>query len=66
NRIEQMSMGQRNKVEVAKSLSLSAELYIWDEPLNYLDVFIHQQLEALLLYVMPAMVVFVHYAQFMK
>ena len=33
NRIEQMSMGQRKKVEVAKSLSQSAELYIWDEPL---------------------------------
>lgn len=39
NKIEQMSMGQRKKVELAKSLSQDAELYIWDEPLNYLDVF---------------------------
>ena len=66
NRIEQMSMGQRKKVEVAKSLSQSAELYIWDEPLNYLDVFNHQQLEALILSVKPAMLVIEHDAHFMK
>ena len=66
NRIEQMSMGQRKKVEVAKSLSQSAELYIWDEPLNYLDVFNHQQLEALILSVRPAMLVIEHDAHFMK
>lgn len=66
NRIEQMSMGQRKKVEVAKSLSQSAELYIWDEPLNYLDVFNHQQLETLILSVKPAMLVIEHDAHFMK
>lgn len=37
--IENMSMGQQKKVELAKSLSQCAELFIWDEPLNYLDVF---------------------------
>ena len=63
---DRMSMGQRKKVEVAKSLSQSAELYIWDEPLNYLDVFNHQQLEALILSVRPAMLVIEHDAHFMK
>jgi lincosamide and streptogramin A transport system ATP-binding/permease protein len=32
--IENMSMGQQKKVELAKSLSQCAELFIWDEPLN--------------------------------
>ena len=32
--------GTTEKVELAKSLCpKKAELYIWDEPLNYLDVF---------------------------
>ena len=38
-------MGQRKRVELAKSLATPAELFIWDEPLNYLDVFNHEQLE---------------------
>ena len=46
--IEQMSNGQQKKVEFAKSLGTLAELYIWDEPLNYLDVFNHQQIEKLI------------------
>lgn len=47
-RIETMSQGQQKKVELAKSLSEAAELYIWDEPLNYLDVFNQEQLAKLL------------------
>ncbi|MTD38654.1 Lsa family ABC-F type ribosomal protection protein [Erwinia sp. CPCC 100877] len=60
NRIEQMSMGQRKKVELAKSLAQSAELYIWDEPLNYLDVFNQEQLEELILSVKPSMLLIEH------
>ncbi|HAQ1467188.1 TPA: Lsa family ABC-F type ribosomal protection protein [Enterococcus faecium] len=60
NKIEQMSMGQRKKVELAKSLSQPAELYIWDEPLNYLDVFNQEQLEQLILNVKPAMLLVEH------
>ncbi|MFD1318373.1 ribosomal protection-like ABC-F family protein [Loigolactobacillus zhaoyuanensis] len=58
--IELMSMGQRKKVELAKSLSLPAELYIWDEPLNYLDVFNQEQLEQLILAVQPTMLLIEH------
>ncbi|HAP6261472.1 TPA: ABC-F family ATP-binding cassette domain-containing protein, partial [Enterococcus faecium] len=60
NKIEQMSMGQRKKVELAKSLSQPAELYTWDEPLNYLDVFNQEQLEQLILNVKPAMLLVEH------
>ena len=42
--IEQMSMGQQKKVELARSLLTPAQLYIWDEPLNYLDTYNQQQL----------------------
>ncbi|GEO47788.1 hypothetical protein LKI01_17870 [Companilactobacillus paralimentarius] len=42
--IEQMSQGQRRKVALAVSLSEKANLYFWDEPLNYLDVITRQQI----------------------
>lgn len=64
--IEEMSMGQRKKVELAKSLSQTAELYLWDEPLNYLDVFNQQQLEELLLRVQPAMLLIEHDHHFLE
>ena len=60
NKIELMSMGQRKKVELAKSLSLPAEFYIWDEPLNYLDVFNQEQIEQLILAVKPTMLIVEH------
>lgn len=66
NNIEEMSMGQRKKVEVAKSLAQEAELYIWDEPLNYLDVFNQKQLEDLLLQVKPTMLIVEHDQTFLE
>lgn len=66
NRIEDMSLGQRKRVELAKSLATPAELFIWDEPLNYLDVFNHEQLEAVIQSVQPSMLVVEHEATFLK
>lgn len=66
NKIEHMSMGQRKKVELAKSLAEPAELYIWDEPLNYLDVFNQEQLEQLILSIKPPMLVVEHDQVFLK
>lgn len=42
------SAGQKKKVLLAASLSQSAHLYVWDEPLNFIDVFSRMQIEALL------------------
>lgn len=42
------SAGQKKKVLIARSLCESAHLYIWDEPLNYIDVFSRMQIEELL------------------
>ncbi len=37
--IGQYSAGQKKKVLLARSLCQRDHLYIWDEPLNYIDVF---------------------------
>lgn len=46
SKISDLSMGQKKKVYIAKSLCEDANLYIWDEPLNYLDVSCREQIEA--------------------
>ena len=39
------SQGQKKKTALARSLCERANLYIWDEPLNYLDISSREQLE---------------------
>ncbi|MCL2030634.1 MAG: ABC-F type ribosomal protection protein [Oscillospiraceae bacterium] len=46
--MERFSEGQKKKALLARSLCERAHLYIWDEPLNYVDVFSRMQIEALL------------------
>lgn len=46
--IENFSEGQKKKVLLAISLCTPAHLYVWDEPLNYIDVISRIQLENLL------------------
>lgn len=64
--IETMSQGQQKKVELARSLSQFSQLYIWDEPLNYLDVFNHKQITQLLKKFQPTMLVVEHDQHFVK
>ena len=47
--IESYSQGQKKKVMLAGSLSEKAHIYIWDEPLNYIDVMSRMQIEELLI-----------------
>ncbi len=42
------SMGQKKKLVLAASMAQSAHLYIWDEPLNYIDVESREQIEDML------------------
>ena len=44
-RIETYSGGQKKKVLLAGALALPAHLYIFDEPLNYIDIFSRIQIE---------------------
>lgn len=53
--MESMSMGQRKKILIARSLCTPAHLYVWDEPLNYLDVFSRLQVEKLIREFRPTM-----------
>ena len=46
--IEDFSGGQKKKVLLAKSLCERAHLYIWDEPLNFIDVISRMQIEKLI------------------
>lgn len=54
------SAGQKKKVLLAASLCQQAHLYLWDEPLNYVDLLSRQQLEELILKFQPSMVFVEH------
>lgn len=54
------SGGQKKKVLIAKSLCERAHLYIWDEPLNYVDVLSRMQIEDLILSCNPTMLFVEH------
>ncbi len=58
--IETFSEGQKKKVLIAQSLSVEAHLYIWDEPLNYIDVLSRIQIEDLLLAYEPTIIFVEH------
>ncbi len=62
--IEDYSEGQKKKVLIAASLITPAHLYIWDEPLNYIDVFSRMQIEQLLQRYQPTMIVVEHDVRF--
>jgi len=58
--IGDFSQGQKKKVLLAKSLSEPAHLFLWDEPLNYIDIFSRQQIEDLILKYGPTLVFVEH------
>ena len=58
--MEEYSEGQKKKVLLAASLLTPAHLYIWDEPLNYIDIFSRMQLEELILKYRPTMLLVEH------
>ena len=65
-RIEDYSGGQKKKVLLAASLCRKAHIYIWDEPLNFIDVFSRMQLEELILKMKPTMILVEHDKMFME
>ena len=62
--MEQYSEGQKKKVLIAASLLTPAHLYIWDEPLNYIDVFTRMQIEKLIERYKPTMLIVEHDVRF--
>lgn len=60
----ELSAGQKKKVLLAKSLCEQAHLYVWDEPLNYIDIYSRMQLADLIKKFAPTMVFVEHDAAF--
>jgi lincosamide and streptogramin A transport system ATP-binding/permease protein len=59
-KIEDFSAGQKKKVLLAKSLCEQAHLYVWDEPLNYIDIYSRMQIEKLIEEFSPTMLFVEH------
>ena len=64
--LQDLSEGQKKKVLIAASLMTPAHLYIWDEPMNYIDVFSRIQIEELLGKIHPTMIIVEHDVRFME
>ncbi|WHY80003.1 Lsa family ABC-F type ribosomal protection protein [Neobacillus sp. WH10] len=58
--ISHYSGGQKKKLLIAKSLCEKAHLYIWDEPLNFIDIYSRMQIEELIQKFNPTMVIVEH------
>ena len=64
--MEAFSAGQKKKALLARSLCQQAHLYIWDEPLNYIDVLSRMQLERLISAFHPTMILVEHDRMFLE
>lgn len=62
--METFSEGQKKKVLIARSLCQKAHLYIWDEPLNYVDIYSRMQIEELIRQWSPTLLCVEHDAAF--
>lgn len=62
--IETLSLGQKKKVIIAKSLCDRSNLYVWDEPLNYIDIYSRMQIEDLIMEYKPTLVFVEHDEEF--
>lgn len=64
--IQELSEGQKKKVLIAKSISEQANVYIWDEPLNYIDILTRIQIEEAILKYKPTIIFIEHDETFIK
>ena len=58
--MEDFSAGQKKKVLLAASLCRPAHLYVWDEPLNFVDLHTRLQITSLLRQAQPTMLFVEH------
>ncbi|MEG2701060.1 MAG: ATP-binding cassette domain-containing protein [Clostridia bacterium] len=64
--LRQLSQGQKKKVLLARSLCTPAHLYVWDEPLNYIDVLSRVQAETLITRFQPTILLVEHDRVFLQ
>ena len=60
NKLDELSEGQKKKILLGKSISENAHIYIWDEPLNYIDIITREQIENMILEYMPTLLFIEH------
>lgn len=58
--LEMLSHGQCKKIDLARSFTQPADLLIWDEPLNYLDVESREQIAEVILEAQPTLIFVEH------
>lgn len=64
--MDSYSSGQKKKVILTKSICEEAHIYIWDEPLNYIDVISRIQIENMILNHAPTMIMVEHDKKFIE
>ena len=64
--IDNYSSGQKKKLLIAASLCHKAHLYIWDEPLNYIDILSRIQIEELIIKFKPTILMVEHDSAFVS
>jgi len=64
--IQDMSEGQKKKILIAKSISEQANIYVWDEPLNYIDIITREQIEDTILKYNPTIIFVEHDERFIE
>ena len=64
--MEAYSAGQQKKVLIARGLCQQAHLYLWDEPLNYVDVLSRIQIERLICQFRPTLLLVEHDQAFLE
>ena len=64
--LERLSQGQKKKILLAASLCTPAHLYVWDEPLNYIDVLSRVQIETLICQYQPTILLVEHDRMFLE
>ena len=60
------SDGQKKKVLIAVSLSKPAHIFVWDEPLNYIDVISRIQIEEIIKEAKPTLIFVEHDKRFVE
>ncbi|NIA22910.1 MAG: ATP-binding cassette domain-containing protein [Proteobacteria bacterium] len=64
--ISTFSLGEQKKVEMAFSFVKPSNIYVWDEPLNYIDLFSREQIEEVILRYQPTMLFVEHDRYFIE
>lgn len=62
--LSELSEGQKKKVLLAAGICKPAHLYLWDEPLNFIDILSRVQIERLILEFQPTLLFVEHDSRF--